>query len=348
MYDIHNMAFANQRPGLSGSIRTFPEDFIVDEQFSFTFDGEGEHVLLHIQKKNTNTEWLAKQIVKLASVRKMDVSYAGLKDRNAMTTQWFSVWLPGKQGPDWSVLNDENIRLLEVTRHSRKLRRGSLRGNRFKIIVRDIAGDATDLASRIENIRKIGVPNYFGEQRFGHNGMNLEKAEAMFNGVRIKDRFKRSMYLSAARSLIFNQLLSMRVENNNWYTALPGDVMLLDNSHSYFIIDQVDDVIRQRLTEHDIHPSGCLWGEGRLLSQGEVNDMELSLKETFPLFSHGLEEKGLKQERRALRLSVNDLKYDYNENNKMLTLSFYLPAGGYATAVLREMVDIKTPGNDND
>ena len=347
MLDIHNMAYANQPPGLSGSIRTYPEDFIVDEQFAFEFDGEGEHILLHIQKRNTNTEWLAKQIVKLSGVRKVDVSYAGLKDRNALTTQWFSVWLPGKEGPDWSVLNDENIRVLEVTRHSRKLRRGSLRGNRFKIVVRDIEGDATDLPSRIENIRKIGVPNYFGEQRFGHNGMNLEKAEAMFNGVRIKDRFKRSMYLSAARSIIFNQLLSMRVENNTWFKALPGDVMLLNNSHSYFIVDVVDDVITQRLDEHDIHPSGVLWGTGELLSRAEVNFTERKLTELFPLFTSGLEEKGLKQERRSLRLSVNELEYDYNENNKILTVLFYLPAGGYATSVLREMVNLKSSSDCN-
>lgn len=340
MNDIHNMAFANLRPELSGSIRTFPEDFIVDEYFGFDFEGEGEHVLLHIKKRNTNTEWLAKKITEIAGVRSMDVSYAGLKDRNAITTQWFSVWLPGKEGPDWTVLNDENIEVMEITRHNRKLRRGSLRGNKFHIIVRDIIGDGTDLDKRIENIRQQGVPNYFGEQRFGHNGMNLEKATSMFNGVRVKDRFKRSIYLSAARSAIFNTLLSQRVDINTWCKALPGDVMLLDNSHSYFIVDEINDEIIKRIVEHDIHPSGTLWGKGDLLSRGDVNATETGLKKIYPLFTQGLEDKGLKQERRALRLSVNDLEWEYNRDEKIITLSFYLPAGGYATSVLRELITI--------
>lgn len=340
MIDIQNMAFANQRPELSGSIRSYPEDFVVDEYFGFDFEGEGEHVLLHIKKRNTNTEWLAKQIVALAGVRTMDVSYAGLKDRNAVTTQWFSVWLPGKEGPDWSILNDDNVEVMKVTRHSRKLRRGSLRGNKFKIIVRNITGDATDLIDRIGKIKKHGVPNYFGEQRFGHNGMNIVKAEAMFKGSRVMDRFKRSIYLSAARSAIFNTLLSQRVELNAWCSALPGDVMLLDNSHSYFIADEINDEIVQRIAEHDIHPSGTLWGKGDLLSRGDVKNIETALKNIFPLFTSGLEDKGLKQERRALRLSVNDFECIFDSEDKTITLSFYLSAGGYATSVLREIINI--------
>lgn len=274
----------------------------------------------------------------------MDVSYAGLKDRNAETTQWFSVWLPVQPEPDWSLLNDENIHVMEVSRHSRKLRRGSLNGNDFRILVRDVEGDDKDLQIRIKNIQKTGVPNYFGEQRFGSNGLNLEKAEAMFGGVKIKDRFKRSMYLSAARSWIFNNLLSQRVESNTWSDAIPGDVMLLDNSRSYFLLNEADDEIEQRLSEHDIHPSGPLWGKGELLSKGDIKAAELLLQEKFPLYTKGLEEKGLKQERRSLRLSVSDLNIEYDMHSKTLSLSFGLPAGGYATSVLREIINVQTSG----
>lgn len=340
MFDFSSYHYANSEPTLSGVIRTQPSDFQVDEKFAFEATGEGEHALLHIKKEDTNTDWLSRQIAQLAGVRKVDVSYAGLKDRNAVTTQWFSVWLPGKPDPDWSLLNSENVQILKTIRHNRKLRRGSLRGNQFTLIVRDVEGDVSDLEQRINTIKQDGVPNYFGDQRFGIEGRNLEKAKIMFGGKREKDRFKRSIYLSAARSAMFNDLLSQRVAMNKWANALPGDVMLLDNSHSYFLAEDIDEKIIQRLKEHDIHPSGPLWGRGELLSKGEVTKIEKKLADKFPIFDVGLKNARLDQERRSLRLSVSNLKCDYSPDNKNLQLSFFLPAGGYATAVLRELINV--------
>jgi len=340
MNDVNYMAFAYGQPKLTGVIRISPEDFKVDEKFSFSPTGEGEHALLHIKKQDTNTDWLSRQISQLAGVRKVDVSYAGLKDRNAITTQWFSVWLPGKPDPDWSLLNSENVEILKTIRHSRKLRRGSLRGNQFTLIVRNVEGDASDLEQRMNIIKQDGVPNYFGEQRFGIDGRNLDKAKIMFGGKREKDRFKRSIYLSAARSAMFNDILSQRVEMNKWANAISGDVMLLDNSHSYFLATDIDEKIIQRLKEHDIHPSGPLWGRGELLSKGVVAELESKLPEKFEIFDIGLKNARLDQERRSLRLSVNDLQWNYDTSNKLLELSFFLPAGGYATAVLREIIKV--------
>ena len=341
MYDINNMAYAYGHPMLTGVIRTHPEDFMVDEQFAFDFSGEGEHALIHIKKIDTNTDWLARQIAEVAGLKKGDISYAGLKDRNAVTTQWFSVWLPGKPDPDWTLLNSENIEVLSSCRHNRKLRRGSLRGNKFTLIVRQVEGDASDLEQRMNIIKQDGVPNYFGEQRFGIEGRNLEKAEIMFGGKREKDRFKRSIYLSAARSAMFNDVLSQRVVMNKWANAISGDVMLLDNSHSYFLVDEIDEKIIQRLNEHDIHPSGPLWGRGELLSKASVAELENELPSKFKVFDVGLKNARLDQERRSLRLSVKDLQWNYNEDKNLLKLSFFLPAGGYATSVLREIVAIK-------
>lgn len=340
MFDFSSYHYANGEPSLTGVIRTQPSDFKVDEKFAFETTGEGEHALLHIKKEDTNTDWLSRQIAQLAGVRKVDVSYAGLKDRNAVTTQWFSVWLPGKPDPDWSVLNSDKVEILTTCRHNRKLRRGSLRGNQFTLIVRNVEGEATDLEARINTIKQNGVPNYFGDQRFGIEGKNLEKAEIMFGGKREKDRFKRSIYLSAARSAMFNDVLSHRVEMNKWTNGIPGDVMLLDNSHSYFLAEEIDGKIIQRLKEHDIHPSGPLWGRGELLSKGEVAELESLLPTKFNIFDTGLKNARLDQERRSLRLSVNDLNWNYDDNNNTLELSFFLPAGGYATAVLREIIKV--------
>ena len=340
MFDFSSYHYANSEPTLSGVIRSQYSDFKVDEKFAFEATGEGEHALLHIKKQDTNTDWLSRQISQLAGVRKVDVSYAGLKDRNAITTQWFSVWLPGKPDPDWSLLNSDNVEILTTCRHNRKLRRGSLRGNHFTLIIRQVTGDNSDLEKRINIIKEDGVPNYFGDQRFGIDGKNLEKAEIMFGGKREKDRFKRSIYLSAARSAMFNDILSQRVAMDKWANALPGDVMLLDNSHSYFLIEEIDDKIIQRLKEHDIHPSGPLWGRGELLSKGVVAELESELPAKFEIFDLGLRNARLDQERRSLRLSVNDLQYSHDVENKILYLSFFLPAGGYATSVLREIIKV--------
>ncbi len=282
------------KPEATGLIRVNPEDFQVDEILGFELSGEGEHVCLHIRKRNSNTAFVAKQIARLADVKNMDVSYAGLKDRNAVTTQWFSVYLSNKTEPDWQQLNTDEVEVLEVVRHNRKLRRGALKGNRFKICVRELQGDHESLEQRLQTIRGKGVPNYFGEQRFGRD--NLEQATAM------------------------------------------GDVMMLNGSHSVFHIDEIDDVIRQRITENDIHPTGPLWGRGALTSSAEVLVMEQQLTEQFSDWCQGLEQAGLKQERRALRLPISDFNWEFGENS--LESNFFLPAGSYATVVLRECLSI--------
>ncbi|MFC1748592.1 tRNA pseudouridine(13) synthase TruD [Pseudomonadota bacterium] len=331
------LTYVQGPPTASGRLRSTPEDFQVDEVLGFDLTGEGEHVCLHIRKRNNNTAFIAKQIVRLAGVKNMDVSYAGLKDRNAVTTQWFSIYLSNKPEPDWSQLNSDEVEVLQVKRHNRKLRRGALKGNQFKLIVRELAGELDGLDERIKRVAEQGVPNYFGEQRFGHDGDNLEKARGMFAGeFKVKNRDKRSIYLSAARSQIFNHVLSTRVENGSWNQALNGDVMMLNGSHSVFAIDNVDDDIIRRVAEGDIHPSGPLWGRGTLASQTDVLTIEQGVAEQYEVFCDGLEKVGMKQERRSLCLPVADLEWCVADDN--LSIAFFLPAGCYATTVLRELL----------
>ena len=335
MSATEHLAYALGKPDASGLIRSQPEDFQVDEDLGFDLSGKGEHVCLHIRKRNANTDFIAKQIVRLAGVKNMDVSYAGLKDRHAVTTQWFSVYLASKPEPDWSQLNGGEVEVLEVVRHNRKLRRGSLKGNCFKLIVRDLDGDTASLEQRLQTISSTGVPNYFGEQRFGRD--NLTKAAGMFKAeFKVKDRNKRSMYLSAARSAIFNDVLSMRVATANWNQALPGDLMMLDGSHSVFAAEAVDDGIKRRVAEFDIHPTGPLWGRGRLPTTVDAQLLEQQGAENYALFCDGLERAGMKQERRALRLPVGKLEWKLDDNS--LSLSFFLSSGSYATSVLRELL----------
>lgn len=325
-------------PKLRGVIRATPEDFRVTEILPFEPAGEGEHVMLHIEKRNTNTDWLAGQLARLAGVPKRDVSYAGLKDRNAVTRQWFSVGLAGRPEPDWRQLDIEGVQVLQSVRHRRKLRRGALQGNRFRIVVRELAGELDQLLPRLEQIRQQGVPNYFGAQRFGRNGSNLQRAREMFQGRRIRDRNTRSLYLSAARSWLFNELLAQRVTAGNWNRALPGEALLLAGSNSFFVAASIDAEIGQRLAKFDIHPSGPLWGRGSLASQDQVRLLEQSLATAHPELCRGLEQAGLEQARRALRLVVPDLVAEPDMATASLTLDFQLPPGSYATTVLRELI----------
>ena len=337
--DLTPLPFAHGQPHARGCLRATPEDFQVREELDFAPDGAGEHVWLWVRKRGANTDWVARQLARRAGVPPGAVSYAGLKDRHAVTEQWFSVHLPGKADPDWSVDPASDFAVLEAARHSRKLRRGALRGNAFRIVARDLDGDPAELAARFERIAATGVPNYFGEQRFGREGGNLERAAAMFEGrEKVRDRQQRGLYLSAARSALFNAVLARRVVEGAWNRALPGDVLMLAGSHSIFAIEAVDDAIRQRVAAFDLHPTGPLWGAGALRVAGAVWDLETEMAALLPLFRDGLAAAGLEQERRALRLMVRDATLEWSEPG-VAVLGFRLPAGAYATTVLREWIE---------
>lgn len=335
MSAVPELPYAYGAPSLGGVLRARPEDFVVDELLGFEPSGAGDHVLLQVRKRGINTPDAARFIARHAAVPLRDIGYAGLKDRHAVTSQWFSVPLPGKPDPDWTLLNSERLTVSAARRHNRKLRRGALTGNRFNIVVRETRGDAAGLPARIQSVIEGGVPNYFGEQRFGHD--NVNRARQMLAGtIQIRDRFERGIYLSALRSHLFNTVLARRVIDGTWCRAVAGDVMMLEGTRSFFVAETIDEVVLRRLAEHDIHPSGPLWGRGDLPSRAEARRIEeeslASLSEDREALAHG----GLEMERRALRLVPRAVEWQQNDN--MLQLGFDLPAGCYATAVLRELV----------
>jgi tRNA pseudouridine13 synthase len=335
---LSEFAHAIGQPVASGRIRAIPEDFQVDEILGFEPDGQGEHFMLHVRKRNANTDWVAKQLAEFCWVKPGEVSYAGLKDRYAVTTQWFSVRLPKGPEPVWASLENPEFEILQATRHSRKLRRGALKGNRFALTVRELEGDSAALEQRLGQVAQSGVPNYFGPQRFGREDGNLAQARAMFAGEqKVQDRHKRGIYLSAARAFLFNSVLSRRVAEHTWNQALAGDVMQLDGSHSVFKIEQPDEEILRRVAEGDIHPTGPMWGRGELPSRDQVAALESETVSAYPELLRGLEQAGMDQERRALRLPLKDLRWELPEPG-LLKLSFNLPAGAYATSALREIL----------
>lgn len=343
MRDFDFSALARSNPavtGCSATIRSQAEYFQVDEQLPFEPDGEGGHALLHVRKRDANTDWVASQLADFVQVPKLDVGYAGLKDRHAVTTQWFSVKVEGITEPDWSRFEHDDIDIMTVSRHKKKLKRGVLSGNHFKLRLTNIAGDKAAWQTHLEQVAKRGVPNYFAEQRFGHQGNNLAKAQQWFeSGKKPKKRPQKSLILSAARSWLFNLVLSQRVESDNWDQLLQGDVMLLAGTKaSLFNAEAGDTTLSERLAKLDIHPTGPLWGRGQLASQADCAVLEQSTLLEWQDWCDALERQGLTQARRALRLYPTAFNWKWLGED--LELQFFLPAGCYATAVLRELAVI--------
>ncbi len=317
---------AANAPSLFATLRQTPEDFVVDEVVDWEPSGDGEHLLFHIKKRGANTGWVAEQLAKLADVRVMDIGFCGLKDRHAVTTQWFSIYLP-KRDVDWQNWVIEGVEILQVARHKQKLRRGMHRANRFQINLTELEGDTSDLTERLQQIQAQGVPNYFGEQRFGRQGNNLVQAQTMFTSgdtqkvLRRKTK-KTGMYLSAARSWLFNQVLAERVRAGNWLSNMPGEL-------------RVDHCQKNQ------SPTGPLWGRGRSLVSDDVEQLEQQILSDWQVWCYGLEHAGLEQERRALRLMPVDFQWQLSSDESTLSLSFQLPIGTFATAVIREITRLR-------
>jgi tRNA pseudouridine13 synthase len=332
---MNELAYAHGGPALQGTLRAVPENFEVDEELGFEPDGKGEHVFVRVEKREENTEWVAQRIAQFARVAPMNVSYSGLKDRHALTRQTFSVQLPGKADPDWQSMSIEGVHVLSAQRHSRKLKRGVHRGNHFVIRLTDVSGDRDRAEQVIARVGEQGVPNYFGIQRFGRNGDNLRAAQALFAGARMA-RSQRGFALSAARSQVFNAVLNRRVADGTWNQPLEGDVWMLAGTHSIFGPQALDDTLRERLATFDIDPTGPLWGRGELRTTDRAASIEQEVGATESILTGGLVKQDLRQERRSLRLRVEDLQHEW-ESEQTLRLSFRLPSGAFATSVVREI-----------
>ena len=335
---------AHGAPLAPAELRAEPEDFRVEEQLSFVPSGDGPHLLLHVEKRAANTRWVAAEIARLGGLPVAEVGYAGLKDRHAITAQWFSV--PARPHPAefWRGVRTDEFRVLDVHANARKLKRGALSGNRFRIRLRKVTWSREQLDLKLAALRAHGAPNYFGPQRFGRDGFNLDRAAHwMQSGTPPAGRAERGFALSAARALIFNAVLARRVQAGDWSVLKPGDLASLEGSASHFPVTAIDDELLQRVQSFDIHPSGPLWGRGEPQTQRATLDLELEVAREFGAVAALLQTAGMDQERRALRCRVRDLEMEAEGGT--VTLSFGLSRGQFATAVLREIMDfsVDTP-----
>lgn len=347
--------------------KTCPQDFVVEEQLTIQFSEHGEHLWLQLQKTGLNTAHVAKLLARWAQIAVKEVGYSGLKDRHAVTTQWFSLRLPHKRLPDAdftefmtdALAEGERLTLLAQHWHGKKLQRGTHTSNRFAITLRDVVcADRDAFNKQLEHLAQSGVPNYFGDQRFGHEGRNLSQALALFSKAQIGNGQPRrhnqrktnprrkeltdstGLYLSAARSALFNAMVAQRVQDGTWHTPLDGEVMNLAGSNSVFVAPTIDDDLRTRLATGDIHLTAALWGKGLPMSVGQVQALELAVvnsHEWYQALANGLAAFGLRQERRVIRVIPSNLWATWHDDTT-LTLNFDLPTGSFATVVLAALV----------
>ena len=297
--------------------RSQPEDFQVDEMLGFEPSGEGEHLFVHVRKRDQNTQWVAGLLAELAGIKRNDVSYCGMKDRFAVTTQWFSLYLPGKEISQEQLVHSD-FEILSMARNNKKLRRGMHAANTFRLILREFTSleeHFSDIEARLSSIASNGVPNYFGEQRFGHDCGNLHQAQDLIERDQLKgNRRGTGIYLSAARSWLFNLVLAERLEKGNWSECFA----------------------------YEAEPSGPLWGRGRSAASGDLEILEQTVLGAWQSWCYALEHAGLKQERRALILLPQNMHWQRLAVDQ-LELSFDLSGGCFATVILREIAELFRP-----
>ena len=330
---------AHGGPCGSAVLKAIAEDFQVDEVLDIPMSGAGEHLWLWIEKRNLNTEEAARRLARAAGVPLRNVSYAGLKDRQALTRQWFSLHLPGKADPSLERVEDDTLKVLRVTRHQRKLQRGAHSANGFTLRLTELQVDRDLLEQRLKHIKQHGVPNYFGLQRFGFDGGNVEAARSFAERQELPvQRNLRSRLLSAGRSYLFNRVLAKRVADGTWGRACVGDLLAFTDSRSFFPAGEAE-CHDPRLQVLDLHPTGPLWGVEPSPASGEIQVLEAAIAASEPSIAKWLAEAGMKHERRILRLPIGGLSWHY-PGPDILQLEFVLPTGCFATAVVRELVSL--------
>ncbi|MEC5100157.1 tRNA pseudouridine(13) synthase TruD [Raoultella ornithinolytica] len=339
MIAFNELTWLHGKPQGQGILKANPEDFVVVEDLGFAPDGEGEHLLVRILKTDCNTRFVADALAKFLKIHAREVSFAGQKDKHAVTEQWLCARLPGKEMPDLSKFQLEGCQVLEYARHKRKLRLGALKGNQFTLILREIS-DRDDVERRLQAVAAQGVPNYFGAQRFGIGGSNLLGALRWAeSGAALRDRNKRSFWLSAARSGLFNQQVSIRLKKPEFNQVVDGDALQLAGRGSWFVATPEERAqLQERVDNRELMITAALPGSGEWGSQREALAAEqAAVAEETQLQALLVREK-VEAARRAMLLYPQQMSWNWWDD-VTVELRFWLPAGSFATSVVRELIN---------
>ncbi|SHO55377.1 tRNA pseudouridine(13) synthase TruD [Vibrio quintilis] len=335
---LADLAYLYGQPQAKAKFKEKPEHFIVTEDLGFSPDGHGEHVFVRIRKTGENTRFVANELAKACGVKSKDVSWAGLKDRHAVTEQWLSIYLPKVDKPDFSAFlaRYPQVEILEVTRHRKKLRPGELKGNHFQVTLTSVS-DVDDILHRLELIQIHGVPNYFGTQRFGQDGNNVHEARRWGrDNVRTRSQSQRSLYLSAARSWIFNHIVSERIHQELFSQLICGDIALVHGESVLVTPDNLSELNHQ-LSGDLAGISAALAGDNDLPTKDRVLSLEQACLDAEPDLMKLIRGNRMRHDRRNISLKPKQLNWKVKENE--VILDFSLDSGCFATSILRELIE---------
>jgi tRNA pseudouridine13 synthase len=329
-------------PGSGGTLRASPDDFRVDEVPAYLPSGTGPHLYLQVEKRGRTTRDVLRALSRALNVPERDAGYAGLKDRDAVTTQWLS--FPVARNPDPAALAEPGLAVLAVSRHQNKLRTGHVRANRFEVVVR--GGDLARADACAAALQERGLPGYFGAQRFGAAGQNASIGRALLVGERTaeagraaRDRFLRRLCISAFQSELFNRWLAERIADGHFAAALAGDVMKkLDTGGLFTCQDPAAD--GPRVERFEISPAGPMFGHKLRPAEGEALAREERILAASGVGMADLARGGGEAEgtRRAARLPVAIALEPAGDGYRA---RFELPRGCYATVVMRELMKVE-------
>ena len=339
MIAFDELTWLHDKPQSSGLLKANPEDFLVVEDLGFEPDGEGEHILVRILKNGCNTRFVADALAKFLKIHAREVSFAGQKDKHAVTEQWLCARVPGKDMPDLTQFQLEGCQVLEYARHKRKLRLGALKGNQFTLVLREVKG-RDEVEARLQAIVDRGVPNYFGSQRFGIGGSNLQGALRWAeSGAPVRDRNKRSFWLSAARSALFNQIVSERLKKPDFNQVVDGDALQLSGRGSWFVASVEEQATLQaRVDARELMITAALPGSGDWGTQRDALAFEHTVLAEETALQSLLEREKVEAARRAMLLYPQQMSWNWWDD-VTVELRFWLPAGSFATSVVRELIN---------
>ncbi|GAA4023561.1 tRNA pseudouridine(13) synthase TruD [Deinococcus rubellus] len=319
-------------PGSGGTLRSRPEDFVVEERPTYLPSGSGNHLYLHLEKTGHTTAHVARELSAQLGVKAKDLGIAGLKDRHAVTRQWIS--LPAKFEARLGDFSFEGVRILEVSRHANKLGLGHLRGNRFTVRVRAAAGTAAQAQTTLELLTRLGVPNYFGPQRFGLGGLNAEEGLRVLRGEsELRDPQVRRFLSSSVQSAVFNRWVSRRLERGLFDALLSGDMAKKHDTGGVFLVEDAE-AESLRAERNEISATGTLFGRKTKPLTLDAGALEAEVLGEFGLTPEVFSSR--KGDRRLIRIFMEDAQVQPEDDG--YTVSFALPKGSFATSVLRELM----------
>lgn len=326
-------------PPAGGLFKAVPEDFEVDELPAYEPNaetGSDEHLFLWVEKRGRSTPDVAKLIAQHVGAQEREVTWAGLKDRQAITRQYLS--LPSKFEAKLAGFEASGVIILRSARHRNKLKTGHLRGNRFTLVIRDV-NDTEAAKASLERLQVMGIPNFFGDQRFGRDGENAARGKAiLLSGGRHRDRFERKLFLSAYQSALFNDVLTKRIEAGTFAAALAGDVLKKHETNGEFVCAEPA-VDQPRVDAFEVSATGPMFGPSMRAAEHGPGEVEASVLAAEGVTVATFDAGGRETEgtRRLFRVPLTGLEVELLPD-RALRLKFDLPAGAYATVLLREVL----------